>query len=148
MTPSFLTGNACLAGSILLASLGQVLLRAALRDAAPLPAVAQLLGGGIGTPRLLLLAAAGLSIVAGFVAWALCLRHLPVSYAYTVACSSVVLVAVMGSVCLQERWSPTMSLGAALILAGTLVLFADGWRNTGNGARYDRDTIGTIEAGP
>ena len=148
MSPSFLTGNACLAGSILLASLGQVLLRAALRDSASLPGAALVLPGGSGTPRMLLLAVSGLSIVAGFVAWALCLRHLPVAYAYTVACSSGVLVAVLGCGCLEERWSPAMSVGAALILAGTLVLFADGWRGAASRTESPSDRAPFVEADP
>ncbi len=148
MSPSFLTGNACLAGSILLASLGQVLLRAALRNSDSLPAAAQVLPGGIGMSRLLLLSAAGLSIVAGFVAWAFCLRHLPVAYAYTVACSSVVLVAALGRVYLEERWSPAMSVGALLILAGTLVLFADGRRSASSSAASPPDGAPDVETRP
>jgi drug/metabolite transporter (DMT)-like permease len=120
----------CLAASIVLASGGQVLLRAALRPGEHSSPVVALAAGGLSLHRALLLGGAGFCIVAGFVAWAFCLRHLAVSYAYTVACSSVVLVALLGSFVLGERWSGAMSLGAALIVAGTIVLFADGLRGT------------------
>jgi drug/metabolite transporter (DMT)-like permease len=131
VSQSFLTGNACLVASIVLASGGQVLLRAALRGGEHAAAAASLTWGELSLHRALLLAGAAVCIVAGFLAWALCLRHLAVSYAYTVACSSVVLVALLGRVFLGERWSGAMSLGAALIVAGTIVLFADGLRGTG-----------------
>ena len=130
MSHPFLIGNLCLAMSIVLASGGQVLLRAALRPGQNTPPVLAPAASGLSLHRALLLGGAGLCIVAGFVAWAFCLRHLAVSYAYTVACSSVVLVALLGCVFLGERWSGAMSLGAALIVAGTIVLFADGMRST------------------
>jgi drug/metabolite transporter (DMT)-like permease len=128
MSSSFLTGNAWLAGSIVLASLGQVLLRAAVRhgQSPPAPFV---IGNGSPWARNVMLAAAAIGIVGGFLAWTACLRHLAVSYAYTVACSSVVLVSLLGCLFLRERWSPAMTAGTALILCGTLLLFADGLRS-------------------
>lgn len=131
MSHPFLIGNACLAASIVLASIGQVLLRAALRGGEHTPLVALPAAGQLSLQRLLLLGGAAACIVAGFLAWAFCLRHLAVSYAYTVACSSVVLVALLGCAFLGERWSGAMSLGAALIVAGTLVMFAEGLQGTG-----------------
>jgi drug/metabolite transporter (DMT)-like permease len=127
MSSSFGTGNAWLAGSIVLASLGQVLLRAAVRqgESPPSPFVTAI---DVPWERFILLTVAALGIVGGFLAWTACLRHLAVSYAYTVACSSVVLVSLLGCLLLRERWSTAMTAGTALILCGTLLLFADGLR--------------------
>lgn len=147
MSPSFLTGNAWLAASILLASTGQVCLRAALREGDRLPAISRVALGEAPLGRVLLFGVAAAGIVAGFVAWAFCLRHLAVSYAYTVACSSVVLVSVLGCLLLRERWSVSMSLGAALILCGTILLFADGLRANSAGPP-DSPPLTAVEAGP
>lgn len=147
MSSSFLTGNAWLAGSIVLASLGQVLLRAAVRQGV-LPPSPIAIESGVSSARYVMLVVAGVGIVGGFLAWTACLRHLAVSYAYTVACSSVVLVSLLGCLFLRERWSTAMTAGTALILCGTLLLFADGLRAPSAPPAGAHPSLSTEREGP
>jgi len=73
-------------------------------------------------PRLLRSVVAGSLLVAGFLLWALCLSRLTLSYAYPVASTSVVLIAVFSVVVLGETISPKMWAGTALILIGVVLL--------------------------
>ncbi len=54
--------------------------------------------------------------------WALCLSRLSLSYAYPVASTSVLLIAVFSVVVLGEAISLKMWAGTALILVGIVLL--------------------------
>jgi multidrug transporter EmrE-like cation transporter len=68
-----------------------------------------------------LVVVAGL-LIAGSVLWVLSLRHLHLSYAYSIACGSAFVVALLSMVFLNESVSPKMWVGIVLIVAGTLLL--------------------------
>jgi drug/metabolite transporter (DMT)-like permease len=123
MTSDFVLGNVFLLCSLLLGAGSQVLFKAVFNEVGPLRlagAVNDLLLAGPGrTARLA--AAAGL-LVAGFVCWVLSLSRLNLSYAYPVACSSALLVALGGVLFLNETVTPRMWGGAALIVLGTVLL--------------------------
>jgi drug/metabolite transporter (DMT)-like permease len=56
--------------------------------------------------------------VTGFAFWLMCLARLPLGYAYPVACSSIVIVALLGVVFLGEAITPRMLGGTLLIVLG------------------------------
>jgi uncharacterized membrane protein len=67
----------------------------------------------------------GLSVVllaAGYLFWVLCLVRLNLSYAYPVACSSVLLVALFSVVALGEPMTARTWIGTVLVLAGIIFL--------------------------
>ena len=59
---------------------------------------------------------------AGFLFWLMSLSRLDVSYAYAVACSSALVVMLLGVVFLGETVSPKMWLGTVMIVVGTFLL--------------------------
>jgi drug/metabolite transporter (DMT)-like permease len=118
----FLSGNLLLVLSMVCASTSQLLFKIWLTDAAPD-------GVGPGTLRALMRsrawpagAAGAVLLVLGFAAWILCLSRLELSYAYPIACTSVLLVAVLAALVLGEAFTPRMWLGTALILIGVALL--------------------------
>ena len=68
------------------------------------------------------LVAVAMLLIAGSLLWVLSLRHLYLSYAYSIACGSALLVAVLSMIFLNESISPRMWLGIVLIVVGTLLL--------------------------
>ncbi len=58
----------------------------------------------------------------GFVFWMLCLVRLDLSYAYPVACTSVLLVAYMSAVLLGEPVTLRIWAGTVLVLLGIVLL--------------------------
>jgi drug/metabolite transporter (DMT)-like permease len=73
-------------------------------------------------PKLLRSALAGFLLVLGFLLWALCLSRLSLSYAYPVASTSVLLIAVFSVAILGETINPRMWAGTVLILVGIVLL--------------------------
>jgi len=67
-------------------------------------------------------ASAAALLVAGFLFWVLCLSRLSLSYAYPVASTSVLLIAVFSVVTLGETITPKMWVGTALVLVGIVLL--------------------------
>jgi multidrug transporter EmrE-like cation transporter len=61
-------------------------------------------------------------LVAAFICWLFSLTRLDLSYAYTMACGSAALVAVLSVVFLGEIFSLRMTTGIALIVAGSVLL--------------------------
>ena len=57
-----------------------------------------------------------------FSAYAMALRHIPVSIATIIATSEVLIAALFGIFFLQERLSPWQMLGGALIVAGIILI--------------------------
>jgi len=120
----FFQGNLFLGASILSTAVAQVVMKAVF---ATLPA--QL--SAWDSLKLLLLTEriwragfAGLLTVAGFTFWLLCLHKLPLSYAYPIACSSALVVALLCVLFLGETvtwrlWAGTLliALGSALVMA-------------------------------
>ena len=65
---------------------------------------------------------AGVLLVAGFLLWVMCLSRLSLSYAYPVASTSVLLIAIFSVTTLGETITPKMWVGTALILVGVVLL--------------------------
>ena len=63
-----------------------------------------------------------LLLVSGFLFWVLSLTRLDLSYAYPIACSSVLLVALMSAIFLGEAVTLRMWSGTVLILIGIALL--------------------------
>ncbi len=61
-------------------------------------------------------------LVTAFVLWLLCLQRLDLSYAYPIACASVLLVSLFSMIFLGEAVTPRMWLGSLLILVGIALL--------------------------
>jgi drug/metabolite transporter (DMT)-like permease len=118
----FLTGNLFLLLSMLSAASGHVLVKGVVDEVKPA-------GLGRETVRLLLTEGRPLRgglgaalIGAAFIFWVLCLLKLDLSYAYPVACSSVLLVAFFSAIFLGEPVSARTYLATALILVGIILL--------------------------
>jgi len=111
-----------LIASILCAVSSQIMIKALLDEVQSVAegwqAVQELLSDG----RLLRATVAGVLLVAGFLLWILCLTKLELSYAYPIACSSVLLVAFFSAHALGEAVSPRVWLGTVLILLGIVAL--------------------------
>ena len=121
----FALGNTFLLLSILFGCGSQVVLKGLFNETGPLIAnaffVEQLFSGG----RLARLCAAIAMLVIAFVFWTFSLSRLELSYAYPVACSSALIVALfsvlfLGEVVTIRTWSGTVLivLGTALIVPG------------------------------
>ncbi len=118
----FLVGNVFLLLSMACAAGSQVLLKALLREVPP-PAPSWSTLAPLLTPDRLLRGGIALGlIVAGFLFWVLCLARLELSYAYPIACSSVVLVAALASLVLGEPMGLRAWSGTLLILLGIVLL--------------------------
>lgn len=122
----FVTGNVFLLLSMLCAASSQLLLKAVLRGIDP-PGLAWRSWEPLLAPDRLGRGAAAMAlIVAGFVFWVLCLARLELSYAYPVACSSILIVALLGVLVLGETMTPSAWAGAALIVGGVILLAPKG----------------------
>lgn len=117
----FVQGNLFLLASMISAATSQVLLKTVLRELPPgadWRAWSALLAPG----RALRTVIAAALLVAGFAGWVLALSRLPLSYAYPVACASIVIVALLSALVLDEALTPRMWLGTLLVLAGVALL--------------------------
>jgi drug/metabolite transporter (DMT)-like permease len=118
----FLIGNVFLFLSMTCAASSQIITKALLND---LPeglrgwAVVQALLTG---ERFLRAGLAGTLLVAGFVFWIFSLARLELSYAYPIACSSLLLVALFSALFLGEPVTLRTWVGTLLILLGIALL--------------------------
>ena len=111
-------GNLFLFLSIFTASAGQVIIKSILSglpaDVSSREAIRLL----IFTERIWRTGFAAILIICGFVFWLLCLHKLPLSYAYPIACSSALFVALVCVFFLGETVSWRLWAGTLLIVLG------------------------------
>lgn len=117
----FVVGNVFLLTSLLLASVSQVAMKALLNrmDMQEL-SLSALRQQDLGV--FAMAAVIGVMIVGGFVFWALSLTKLNLSYAYPIACSSALLVALLSAVVLGETVTLKTWMGTLLIVVGTALI--------------------------
>lgn len=122
----FVIGNLFLLLSMACAATSQILLRALLAETGPLgldwTACRSLLTG----ERLVRGGLAMMLIVAGFGFWVLALSRLQLSYAYPIACSSILLVTLLSALFLGEAITVRTWAGTVLILLGVVLLMPRG----------------------
>ena len=118
----FAMGNVLLFASMLCTTVSHVMIKGLIdhagADGLTLSSLFELFTG----PKLLRSLVAGSLLVTGFLLWALCLSRLSLSYAYPVASTSILLIAIFSVVVLGETISPKMWAGTALILVGVVLL--------------------------
>lgn len=118
----FAMGNVFLFASMLCTTTSHIMIKTLIDQAGEegltLSSLPELFGG----PKLLRSVLAGSLLVAGFLFWALCLSRLTLSYAYPVASTSVLLIAIFSVVVLGETINPKMWAGTVLILVGIVLL--------------------------
>ena len=118
----FVSGNLFLLTSMVCAATSQLLLKDSLQGIDPPGLTLASWRPLLETQRLARGGTAGLLIGIGFVCWVLCLARLPLAYAYPIACSSIVFVALLGVLFLGETVTPRMLAGTLLITLGVLLL--------------------------
>jgi len=118
----FLSGNLFLLMSMVLAATSQIILKGVLREVEPLGLNWSAWQSMLAPERLIRAGTAMLMIGVGFLSWVMCLARLELSYAYPVACSSILLVALFSAVFLGESITLKMWLGSALIVVGVILL--------------------------
>jgi len=118
----FLVGNLFLLLSMVCAAGGHILMKGVIDEVKSAglswPMVKLFFSG----ERLLRGGGAGIMILAAFVFWLLALTKLDLSYAYPIACTSVLLVVFFSSVFLGEPVTVRTYLATALILGGIILL--------------------------
>ena len=118
----FVAGNVFLLLSMLCASTSQLILKTVLRGVDP-PGLAWSSWQPFLAPeRFMRGAGAMILIVSGFGFWVLALARLELSYAYPIACSSILFVALLSAAFLGEPITPKMWAGTVLILIGVALL--------------------------
>ena len=118
----FLFGNLFLLLSMVCAAGGHILMKGAIdqvRSEGLSWQTVRLLCSG---ERLLRGGGGAIMIVAAFLFWLLALTKLDLSYAYPVACTSVLLVVFFSSIFLGEPVTARTYLATALILGGIILL--------------------------
>jgi len=118
----FWWGNLYLLVSVLCAVSSQIMIKSLLDEVQAVAEGWQALQAMLSDGRLFRAAAASALLVAGFVCWILCLTKLDLSYAYPIACSSVLIVAFFSAFSLGEAVTPRVWLGTVLILLGLVAL--------------------------
>ena len=116
-TPGFLAGNLFLISSIILTSTSQVMLKALLNRIGVLPSWADLPGAATASD-LGQLGLIGIMIASAFLCWTISLTKLDLSYAYPIACSSALVVALLSAIVLGEVVTLRMWLGTVFIFVG------------------------------
>ena len=118
----FLVGNLFLLSSMVSATCGHVLLKSV---------VDEVKSSGFGWETLRALAEASrawrggggaLLVAAGLLFWLLALTRLDLSYAFPVACSSILLVTLFSVIFLGEPATARLWIGSVLIVAGVVLL--------------------------
>ncbi len=115
-------GNVFLALSVLSVSLGHFILKIVMMNLPQGNTAMETFRSLLVLPRFWQAALSGSLIVAGFVFWSLCLRRLPLSYAYPLACSSALVVAFFSVLFLGEPASWKLWTGAILIVLGSALV--------------------------
>ncbi len=118
----FMLGNVFLLLSMLLASTSQILIKELMEAAQPIDLSWKWLRVFSTRSGLLRATIIGVMIGSGFLCWLYCLTKLNLSYAYPIACSSVLLVTFFSIVFLGETVTPRMWAGSALIVLGIILL--------------------------
>jgi drug/metabolite transporter (DMT)-like permease len=118
----FAAGNFFLLLSMACGSTSQLILKAVLRDVDPPGLTWSSWQPFLSPDRLLRGGGAMILIVAGFGFWVLALARLELSYAYPIACSSILFVALLSALFLSEPITPRMWIGTVLILIGVVLL--------------------------
>jgi drug/metabolite transporter (DMT)-like permease len=122
MMSRFLTGNLFLLLSMVGASGGHILLKSVVDDVKSTGISWQTLQA-LGVAGRLWRAGGGAALVVlAFLFWLLALTRLDLSYAYPVACSSLLLVALFSAIFLGEPVTARTWIATVLILAGILLL--------------------------
>ena len=118
----FVAGNVFLLLSMICASTSQLVLKTVMRGVDP-PGLAWSSWQPFLAPdRFFRGAGAMILIVSGFGLWVLALARLELSYAYPIACASILFVALLSAVFLGETITPKMWAGTVLILIGVVLL--------------------------
>ena len=118
----FLLGNLFLLLSLFSATSGHILLKVVIDDVKSTGINRELLRLLLSGDRLVRGGLGGFLIVVAFVFWMLALAKLDLSYAYPIACSSVLLVTFFSAVFLGEPVTARTYLASVLILAGIVLL--------------------------
>jgi drug/metabolite transporter (DMT)-like permease len=122
MTTRFLTGNLFLLLSMVCAVSSQILLKALLDEMQPAPSGWRWIAELLSPERIVRGGLSAVLLVAGFLFWVACLVRLDLSYAYPVACVSVLFVTLFSVVVLGEPVTVRMWAGTALIVVGLILL--------------------------
>jgi len=117
----FVLGNLFLLASIGCAALSQVVLKGVLRASEP-GDLRTLCTALLGPGRRVRTAAALTLVALGFLCWLQALARLELSYAYPIACASVLVVAFLSWIVLGEPLPARAWLGTLLVLAGVALL--------------------------
>jgi len=118
----FLVGNLFLLLSVVGATGGHVLLKSVVDDVKS-SGLSWETVQALGTASRLLRGGAGAAlVVVAFLFWLLALTRLDLSYAYPVACSSLLLVTLFSVVFLGEPVTLRIWVGTVLVLAGVALL--------------------------
>ncbi len=118
----FAVGNILLFASMLCTTASHIMIKALIDEAGDKDLTLSGLFALFTGPKLFRSLIAGSLLVAGFLLWALCLSRLSLSYAYPVASTSVLLIAIFSVVVLGEAINLRMWAGTALILVGIVLL--------------------------
>jgi drug/metabolite transporter (DMT)-like permease len=118
----FVVGNVYLLLSMVSAVSSQILLKALIDELQPLISGLRELPGAFDGPRSMRLAASLALLVAGYGFWVLSLTRLNLSYAYPIACCSVLVAVLLSVLFLGESVSPRQWIGTVLLLTGAVLL--------------------------
>ncbi|HXV77815.1 MAG TPA: EamA family transporter, partial [Candidatus Polarisedimenticolaceae bacterium] len=114
----FALGNLFLLLSMVSAASSQVLLKVLLGEYHSSGSGVSGLRAWLTADRALRGGASMVLLVVGFLCWLAALSRLELSYAYPIACSSILIVALLSAVFLGEAVTPRMWIGTVLVLAG------------------------------
>lgn len=118
----FMTGNVFLLLSMICAASSQIMIKL-LVDQIPSNELSwNAVRGFLTAARVMRGGFALLLLVSGFLFWLFSLTRLDLSYAYPIACSSVLLVALLSGIFLGEAVTLRMWSGTVLILIGIALL--------------------------
>jgi len=118
----FVAGNFLLLCSMLMGSGSQILIKSLLNKyQGSLLNIADL-KAFVDVPNIIASVISLMMLLLGFVFWILALSKLNLNYAYPIACTSVIFVALFSSIFLGESITLRMSIGTALILVGIIFL--------------------------
>lgn len=118
----FAAGNVFLLASMLCSSGAQLLLKRVIDEARLSAAGGAALLSLLTWERVLRGGGALLLVGLGFICWILCLTRLDLTYAYPIACASVLFVTLFGAVFLHEAVSARTWAGTVLVVLGVVLL--------------------------
>lgn len=122
MTTRFLIGNALLLLSMIAAVSSQIVLKALIDEIQPLVSGWREIPSALDPPRLGRLALSMVLLVTGYLLWVLSLTRLDLSYAYPIACCSVLFVVFFSVWFLGESVMARHWIGTVLIVIGVILL--------------------------